>query len=308
MTTELYRIHRPKKFLDMVGQDRAVKTLEGLLKSGKIPHALLFTGPSGCGKTTAARILAKKLGCGKLDLQEINAAESRGIDTIREIQNRMGLSPIDGVCRIWIIDEAHKLTGDAQTALLKMLEDPPNHVWFILATTDPQKLIKTIHTRSTEIRFSAIQETDLRGLVHSTLNHEGVTHYTDVSVNKLVATADGSARKVLVLLQQTMGFPTEAEQLEAIEKADSRKQTIDLCRAMIRGDGWKEIKGIIEQLDEEPENIRRGILGYAASVVLNGGGSGVSRAMEILEVFRDHWYDCGRAGLIMSCYSIFNGK
>src|SRR5690606_3369465 len=110
---------------------------------GDIPHAMLFTGPSGCGKTTLARILRVKLRCSDNDFQEINAADFRGIDSIRSMRQQVGAAPLGGDSRIWLIDEAHSMTADAQNAFLKLLEDTPRHVYFFLATTDPQKLKKT---------------------------------------------------------------------------------------------------------------------------------------------------------------------
>src|ERR1700682_2127212 len=112
---ELYRKHRPGNFKGLLGQSDAVKQLQSMLVEDKIPHALILSGHTGCGKTTTARILKKRLNCSDMDFSEINAAESRGIDTIREINQRKGLSAIGGKCRIYLLDEAHKLTSDAQT-------------------------------------------------------------------------------------------------------------------------------------------------------------------------------------------------
>ena len=317
---EIYRKLRPRDFDQVVGQDRAVKVLEGFLKKGEVPHAILFTGPSGCGKTTLARILGMKLGCCDKDtllglsnricnFEEINAAESRGIDTVRDIKQRMGLSAFGGGKRAWVLDEVHKLTGDAQTALLKILEDPPDHVWFFLCTTDPAKLLKTIHTRCTEIRLGALpQDKIVKLLIDSIGRVKPEFESTGNVIEKIAESADGSARKALVLLQQVMGLEGEEAQLDAVEKADSRKQAIDLCRLMMKsGAKWDEIRWVIEKIDEEPETVRRIILGYASSVLLHGGKMS-SKAAAILGTFRDHWYDCGRAGLVMSCWEVFGQK
>ena len=137
--TELYRKYRPTSFKQVVGQEEAIRTLTELGKRKAIPHAILFTGPSGVGKTTLARILQRKLKCVGNDFVEMNAANDRGVGIIRSIQNKVGLAPMLGSCRIWLMDEAHQLTSDAQSAFLKLLEDTPSHVYFMLATTDPQK-------------------------------------------------------------------------------------------------------------------------------------------------------------------------
>jgi len=140
---ELYRKYRPTKFSQVLGQREAIATLANMGKRRAVPHCLLFTGPSGVGKTTLIRILREKLGCKEHDYVEINAAEARGIDTIRDIQRRLTLSPLSGRCRVWAIDECHRLTTDAQSALLKILEDTPPTAYFMLATTEPNKLLTT---------------------------------------------------------------------------------------------------------------------------------------------------------------------
>ena len=152
---ELYKKYRPDGYGDLVGQAPAVKVLRGLLKKG-LPHAMLLTGPSGCGKTTVARIIKNKLQCQDSDFVELNSASDRGIDVIRGIDGRMRLGGLLGGPRIWLFDECHRLTKDAQEAMLKYLEDTPSHVYFLLATTEPDKLITAIRTRCTEVRFAAI--------------------------------------------------------------------------------------------------------------------------------------------------------
>ena len=153
MSKELYKKHRPKNLKRVFGQSVAIGTLKPLIEAKQVPHSLLLTGPSGCGKTTLARILVKELKCAKADFMEVNCADFRGIDTVRDIRTRMMQAPIGGDCRVWLIDEAHMLTSAAQTAFLKMLEDTPDHIYFFLATTHPQKLLKTIKTRCTEIKL-----------------------------------------------------------------------------------------------------------------------------------------------------------
>ena len=214
---ELYKKHRPKNFEDLIGQTTAVRLLSKKMKSNNLPHTVLLTGPSGCGKTTVARILKRLLKCSKGDYKEINTADHRGIEDIREVNRRMRQAPIDGDCRIWLIDEAHKLTNDAQNAFLKMLEDTPKHVYFILATTHPQKLIKTIRTRSTQIDLKSLSNKDLEKLLLSISEKEKFNLPEDV-LEKIIENSDGSARKALVLLDQVIELDEE-EMIDAIAKA-----------------------------------------------------------------------------------------
>jgi len=302
--TELYRRYRPTSFKDVVGQASAVSTLSDMGKRGAIPHVILLTGPSGTGKTTIARILRVKLKCSDIDFQEINAADFRGIDTIRTIRQQMGAAPLMGQSRVWLIDECQALTADSQGALLKILEDTPAHVYFILATTDPQKLKKTIITRCTEIRCQEISTAELAKLVTTVATAEGVTLPSSV-VSRLSEVADGSARKALVLLHAVIGLTEEAEQLAAIEKGDVKSQAIEIARALLNPNTrWPKMREILKGVSDEPETIRHLILSYCTTVLLNGDNA---RAALILEECRDPYYDTKRAGLVLSCWNIIKG-
>ena len=205
---ELYRRYRPTSFKQLIGQDDVVKSLVDLGKRNAIPHCILLTGPSGCGKTTTARILRKKLKCGDADYCEVNAAESRGIDMVRGIQQRMMLAPIAGDCRVWCIDESHKISSDGMSAMLKMLEDTPSHVYFLLATTNPEKLLPTIKTRATEIKLKLLSPEGIEHLIKRTAKSEGVQLSEDVVIS-IQTHAEGSARKALVLLHAVIGIENE---------------------------------------------------------------------------------------------------
>ena len=194
--TELYLKYRPQRLGDVFGQDAALNVIKAL--KGRIPSAVLLTGPSGCGKTTIGRILATKLKCTGGDFLEINAAKERGIDMVRDMSMRIGLAPMRSPCRVWLIDEAHALTKDAQSALLKMLEDTPSHAYIFLATTDPQKLTNTIRTRCTEIKCKAINGETMTKLLESVVKAESTEVEEDV-LDAIVESADGSARKALVI-------------------------------------------------------------------------------------------------------------
>lgn len=310
---ELYRKFRPKNFKQVIGQEDAVRQLTEMLKNDRLPHALLFSGGSGVGKTTIARILKNKLGCTDGDFCEINAAEDRGIDMIREMNSRMGLSPMGGTCRMWLLDEAHQMSkragGDAQTALLKVLEDVPKHVYIILCTTDPAKLLPTIRTRCTEIKLKPLLAKDLDALIRSVPD---CPKLSDAVVKQIAEVADGSARKALVLLHQVMGLETEQEQLEAVQRSDTKRQAIELARAMMDPNKkWPEIAAIITGIEDEAEGIRRLVFAYASSVLAKATGKKAELASLVMFNFRDSkivFDNPGKGGLLFMANEVASNR
>lgn len=311
MSEELYRRHRPASFNQVVGQDEAVKMLTDFGKRNAMPHCLLFTGPSGCGKTTLARIVKTKMKCGDADYQELNTADFRGIDMVREIRARMNLSPMAGKVRVWLIDEAHKLTGDAQNAFLKMLEDPPSHVYFMLATTEPQKLLQTIRTRATEIKVRGLKEKEMAALLDRVCKDECGSALIQEVRDKIVDLADGSPRKALVLLNQILGEEDTESALAALSGGVAEKEGIDLARLLLNPRvSWPDITKTLKaipDLETQSEGIRRLVLAYMASVAM-GGGKGCAKAIEVIDCFRLPYYDTGKAGLLLSCWDATQQK
>lgn len=306
---ELYKKYRPKKMADVVGQEGAVAALSTMMNKNKVPHCLLLVGPSGCGKTTVARILKRHLNCGDHDFYEINAAEkeTRGINLISDIQRKVGLSPISGDVKIWLIDEAHKLTGDAQNSLLKLLEDTPSHVYFVLATTDPHKLIKTIHTRSSEVKLALLSVTALEACVQRVADLEKITLSEEV-MDELVACAEGSARKALVLLGQIADLEGDETRIKALSVSSQTKaEAINLARALLANAPWGEVSKILKGLDDEAESVRYLVLGFARTVLL-GGGQKAPRAYLIIDCFARNFYDSKLAGLAAACWEVCTTK
>lgn len=298
---ELYKKYRPSHPKDVVGQKEVMASLKSFGKDG-LPHFILATGPSGTGKTTVFRILRTLLKCEGTDYAEINASKERGIHAVRDISRVVGIAPLSK-CRIWMIDECHALTPDAQNAFLKILEDTPDHAYFFFATTDPQKLKKTIITRATEFKFKEISKPDLAKLVVKVATDEGKSLDQEV-VKKIAEVSDGSARKALVILNAIIGLSDKDEQLAAVEVNDVKAEAISIARALTKSStSWKEMAAILKGITDDPESIRHMVLSYMRSIMISGRGD-VGRAAFVIDEFKTPFYDSKAAGLALACYNI----
>lgn len=199
----LYRKYRPTTFKEVRDQDHIVSVLEGAIKKGTIPHAILFSGSRGTGKTTLARLFAKALGVSDIDLYEIDAASNRGIDDVRELREAVYTLPYEGERKVYIIDEVHMLTKEAFNALLKTLEEPPSHVVFILATTEEEKLLDTILSRCQVFRMRAPSREVLASVVTDVAQKEGFKLSPDAA-DLIAIAADGSFRDALGVTQKVI--------------------------------------------------------------------------------------------------------
>lgn len=199
----LYRKYRPQDFAAVRDQEHIVSVLKGAIAKDNIPHAILFSGTRGTGKTTMARIFAKAIGTSDVDLYEMDAASSRGIDNIRELKESAYTLPLQSPYKVYIIDEVHMLTKEAFNAFLKVLEEPPSHVVFILATTEEEKLLDTILSRCLVFRLHSPSPAILSSLVADVAKQEGFT--LDQAAAELIATAaDGSFRDALGITQKVI--------------------------------------------------------------------------------------------------------
>jgi len=301
--TELYKRYRPKTLDRVAGNEETKASLKNMLERKTLPHTLLLHGPSGCGKTTIARILKDMLGCHDLDFKEVNSSSFRGIDTIRDIQRVMNLSPAAGPVRVYLLDEAHKMSNDAQNAALKMLEDTPPHVYFFICTTDPQKLIKAFLTRCCEMPVRSLHEKEAIALLERVAKKESITLSDDIR-DQLVDAAQGSARTLLVLLDKIANLSDE-ERTAAIEaKLAEENEAIDLCRALIKKESWQKVAGILKNLKGEPEATRWAVLGYARSVLLNKESH---QAYLVIDCFKNNFYDSKDSGLAHAAFEAIKG-
>lgn len=300
----LYHKYRPQTVEEMLGNEAQLKALEkGFAKPKKDwSRAYLVSGPSGCGKTTLARLIAKVfLGGNELNIREVNTADNRGIDTAREIIESMKFIPAIGGNMIYIIDECHMTTKEWQNAMLKPLEDGPDHVYFFLCTTDPQKMLPAIHTRCTQIKVESQPQKMLYRLVKQTAKAEGISVPEEV-MQEISLQAGGSPRAALVLLEKVMGMSDTESMLEACSvPTELSDNTIDLCRGLLSG-SWEKCKNVLKSLkDQDSEKVRRAVTGYMSSVVL-GGGETSHKAAQVLEAFSTDTYSNGFPGVVLMAY------
>ena len=263
----LYRTYRPSKFSEVVGQEYIVKILKNTIKNQKIAHAYLFAGPRGTGKTTIAKLFAKAINCENFneescdecasclafkennhpDIIELDAASNNSVEDIREIIDQVPYAPIISKYKVYIIDEVHMLSSSAFNALLKTLEEPPAHVVFILATTDPQKIIPTVLSRCQRYNFSKISNLNMKKKMMEILDKENLK-YEEKALEEVAMLAEGGMRDALSILEQVLSYNNEGVYLEDIQKIFGLSTKEEKVKLLI--DAHKNITSAINSLRE----------------------------------------------------------
>lgn len=243
----LYRKYRPETFEDVRNQEHIVTVLKGALAKGMVPHALLFTGSRGTGKTSVARIFARAVGAHDVDTYEMDAASNRGIDDIRELKESVHTLPFESPYKVYIIDEVHMLSKDAFNALLKTLEEPPQHVIFILATTEKDKVLDTIISRCQVFEFRAPTQAELREVVLSVAKKEKFTLDTGAA-DVIALAADGSYRDALGITQKVMMASLDAtltaDEVAAVVGAPKNALLQDILTSLATKDAEKGLSAL----------------------------------------------------------------
>ncbi|MCC7024087.1 MAG: DNA polymerase III subunit gamma/tau [Thermomicrobiales bacterium] len=306
-TTSLYRKYRPHSFDadELVGQDHVVRTLRNAIALDRVAHAYLFSGPRGTGKTTTARLVAKAVNClapdpadrpcnhcpnciainagSSPDIIEIDAASNRGIDDIRDLRERIRYAPSQLPSKVYIIDEAHQITGAAANAFLKTLEEPPAHTRFILATTDPEELLPTIVSRCQRFEFRRVSAEDMARRLRTVADLEAI-RVTDDALRVIARHATGSLRDALGLLEQLALLGSDAPSEQAAIDADDVRAALGLSRndrvealveALALRDAGAALRVVQTAIDdgEDPRQLNRQLVSYLRMLLLERSGA-----------------------------------
>ncbi len=322
--TALYRKYRPQSFGDLQGQNVIRSTLTQALKQNKVVHAYLFSGPRGTGKTSTARLIAKAIQCEKrletgepcetceicilnnkgelIDLVEIDAASNRGIDEIRDLREKIRFAPTRAKSKVYIIDEVHMLTKEAFNALLKSLEEPPSHVYFILATTEIHKIPETIISRCQRYEFKRISEKDLTNQLKWIAEKEGL-EAEPAALELLAKYAEGGMRDAISIFEQLATEPLTEELVRERLGLTNHQSCEELFAALGSADAKKGLD-VIENLYKDGYDLQQfttaflGLLrGKLHSAVIERKQSVVPKLLAWTTLFDDAWMKLKKASI-----------
>ncbi len=297
----LHLKYRPNDFDQVVGQDATVRSLLEAVKK-QAGHTFLFTGPSGVGKTTLARLTAHEFDC---DLIEIDAATHTGIDDMRAVTSNLQYRPLgEGAAKGVIIDECHMLSKSAWNSLLKILEEPPDWVYWFLCTTEPVKVPASVKTRCLAYELKPVPSTVLRELLEDIVVAEGLTDCDDKVLRLCAKEAGGSARQALINLAICAGGELSEDARELLRSAEQNSEAVELARLLVKGASWNQVQELLVQLgDISPESVRHIVRGYVTRVVLSAKSDDkAGRSLEILDAFSEPFHPSdGITPVVLAC-------
>jgi len=297
---------RPKTLDEFHGNTSLKAALVSKLDIKDRPRVFLFHGPSGCGKTTLARIMASAYGCDMdKDYQEFDIGDARGIDDARSIKQNIHYSPIGGPVKVYVLDECQASNQFFQEALLKVLEEPPKHVVFILCTTDPGKLKATVKRRCHDFQVQPLTNQEMDGFIKMTLTREGLDGYPQEIITEIVKASQGSPGIAMKILDQVIDMGGDASQImELVRRTQvAEASVIDLCHSLLAKD-WNDCARQLRAMPDkvEIESVRRAILRYMRKVLLGDRPS--PQAAQVIMMFESPWFDGGLDGLVARCWMV----
>lgn len=295
--------YRPREFDQVIGQNAAVSSLKRLTGS-RSSQTFLFVGPSGTGKTTLARIVASEVGCGEHDLLEIDAATRTGVDDMRAVTSQLQYRPLSGGARAIIVDEAHMLSKSAWNSLLKVLEEPPAEVYWLLCTTEPTKVPKTVRTRCASYELKPVPNSDIADLLSEVAEAEEM--YTELGkdaeavLQLCTREAEGSPRQALVNLAVCASASSLKEARELLRSADESPEAVELARLLARGAKWGDVQDLLQNLEAPPETVRRVVQAWMSKAALGAKRDGdAENYLAVLDAFAEP-FD-GMPALVLAC-------
>ena len=328
----LYRKYRPVDFNSVYGQEEVVTVIKNAIVSGKVSHAYLFCGPRGTGKTTIAKIIARLVNCENLadgnpcgkcynclnylnsnDIVEIDAASNNGVDEIRELRDKINLVPSNSKYKVYIIDEVHMLTTQAFNALLKTLEEPPSHVIFILATTEPHKIPLTIASRCQKFRFSKIDDKKIVERLREISNLEDIT-IDDDALYEIARLSDGGMRDDINFIDQLVAYSNDNITIDDVYKVNGSVSYEELYTLLddVKNNNKVKLIEFVDYLDESGKDINKFVeemLIFLKDVILYKNAnilSSISTKNDYIKLVSDKYNDKDLYDLIESLNGVQN--
>ncbi len=294
--------YRPSNFNDFYGNDNSIDALIAVTDRKDFPHAYFFTGKVGTGKTSLAWILKNEFNCADIDYFYFNSANTRGIDTIREINLNSNLTPMQSEYKIYVLDECHQITSSAQEALLLLLENPPEQTIFILCTSEPTKIKPSIKRRCFQCNLEPVSPLIIKTILNQILKKEECPLMPEIT-DTISQSCEGSPGIAVAMLDSIIDLEEINTAIDVINKMKGHTeiQVIDICRALTTKK-WDKISPLISNFNGEPENLRYAVLGYFSKVLLSPNTKNHTLAFTILNAFSESFMYTKKAGLVLAAY------
>jgi DNA polymerase-3 subunit gamma/tau len=293
--------HRPKDFSEIIGNEEAVRSLERLVEEKSVTTYMLW-GERGCGKTTLARIMANNLGVlSSNDIKEYDIADVGLKNKAREIKRQANTNTWSGGAMVFILDECQESSKSFQQALLKTLEDPRRNKYFIICTTNPEKILGTIRSRCVAGSFNVelLNSNNSKKLIKRICEKEGIS-VKKSETRAIIKKSEGCPREIVSLLQKIQGIEDSEARIKVINGVyqNEEEKIIELCQMLINKENWKNIASFLRKLKEDPEKVRYAILRYLNVTLLNSGNLKVA---SMIDLFENSFIYSKKAGLTKAC-------